>query len=191
MLSESQQRFILEYLKDGNARKAAVRAGYSPKTAKQQGSRLLTRVDISDAIQAGIDRHLAGLDLDVKRILEETGRVGISDLKDLFDEGGHLLAPHELPDDVRKAVASIKVLRTQVQTETDGDSTTTTRLDTVEVKFWDKLRALELLGKFKGLLRPKPVKGEAGDSWEQVLVRMTARQKADQSPADVRVEPDA
>ena len=45
-LTEGQQRFVLEYVKDGNAAGAARRAGYSHKRAKQQGARLLTYVDV-------------------------------------------------------------------------------------------------------------------------------------------------
>ncbi len=48
-----QARFVEEYLVDLNATQAAVRAGYSPKTAKQQAQRLLTKVDIHRAIQEG------------------------------------------------------------------------------------------------------------------------------------------
>jgi len=46
-------RFVAEYLIDLNATQAAIRAGYSPHTAKQQGSRLLTDVDVSRAIAQG------------------------------------------------------------------------------------------------------------------------------------------
>ena len=49
-LNEKQQRFIDEYLVDLNATQAAIRAGYSAKTAKQQGSRLLTHADIQAAV---------------------------------------------------------------------------------------------------------------------------------------------
>jgi phage terminase small subunit len=44
--SDKQRRFVLEYMKDLNATQAAIRAGYSEKTAKQQGSRLLTNADL-------------------------------------------------------------------------------------------------------------------------------------------------
>lgn len=47
-----QQRFIDAYLVDPNATQAAIRAGYSAKTAKQIGSRLLTNVDVKAAIDA-------------------------------------------------------------------------------------------------------------------------------------------
>jgi hypothetical protein len=46
-LSPKQRRFIEEYLIDSNATQAAIRAGYSKRTARAQGQRLLTNVDIS------------------------------------------------------------------------------------------------------------------------------------------------
>jgi hypothetical protein len=46
-LAFRQRRFVNEYLVKLNAAKAAIRAGYSPKTAKSQGSRLLTNVDVN------------------------------------------------------------------------------------------------------------------------------------------------
>lgn len=49
-LNEKQLRFIDEYLVDLNATQAAIRAGYSAKTAKQQGSRLLTHDDVQAAV---------------------------------------------------------------------------------------------------------------------------------------------
>jgi phage terminase small subunit len=51
-LNEKQQRFADEYLIDLNATQAAIRSGYSEKTAKQQGSRLLSNVDIKAYIDA-------------------------------------------------------------------------------------------------------------------------------------------
>jgi len=52
-ISPRRQRFVEEYLADLNATQAAIRAGYSRHTAKQQGSRLLTNVDVSRAIAQG------------------------------------------------------------------------------------------------------------------------------------------
>lgn len=49
-LSPKQARFVAEYLKDQNATQAAIRAGYSAGTAKQQGSRLLTNADVARAV---------------------------------------------------------------------------------------------------------------------------------------------
>ncbi len=52
-LTPKQQRFVQEYLKDHNGTQAAIRTGYSEKTAKQQGSRLLTNADVQAAVRAG------------------------------------------------------------------------------------------------------------------------------------------
>ena len=49
-LTEKQQRFVDEYLIDLNATQAAIRAGYSVKTADQQGSRMLANVKVQQAI---------------------------------------------------------------------------------------------------------------------------------------------
>jgi phage terminase small subunit len=51
-MTPKQERFVEEYLIDLNATQAAIRAGYSPKTADQQGSRMLKNVKVSQAIKA-------------------------------------------------------------------------------------------------------------------------------------------
>lgn len=50
-LTLKQERFVAEYLIDLNATQAAIHAGYSERTAKQQGSRLLTNADVSAAVE--------------------------------------------------------------------------------------------------------------------------------------------
>jgi hypothetical protein len=56
-MNDKQQRFAEEYLVDMNATQAAIRAGYSAHTAKQQGSRLLTKADVQAAIQTAQAEH--------------------------------------------------------------------------------------------------------------------------------------
>lgn len=51
-LTDKQQRFVEEYLIDLNATQAAIRAGYSAKTANEQGARLLVNVSVAEAIEA-------------------------------------------------------------------------------------------------------------------------------------------
>ena len=52
MMNDKQRRFVDEYLIDQNATRAAIAAGYSPKTARAQGCRLLTNADIAAEIRA-------------------------------------------------------------------------------------------------------------------------------------------
>ena len=57
MLTPKKRLFAKEYLVDLNATKAAERAGYSKRTANEQGSRLLADVCVADLIQQGMDKR--------------------------------------------------------------------------------------------------------------------------------------
>ncbi len=80
MPTTKQQRFIDEYLIDFNATQAAIRAGYSQDTAKQQGSRLLSNVDVRAAIDTAIrersSRALLSQDAVLCGLLEEARYTG-------------------------------------------------------------------------------------------------------------------
>jgi phage terminase small subunit len=62
-LTPKQARFVAEYLKDLNAKQAAIRAGYSEKTAEVQGCRLLRNVQVAQAVEAGRAKQLAKAEL--------------------------------------------------------------------------------------------------------------------------------
>ena|SRR3990167_2838151 len=71
-LNRKQLRFCQEYLKDANATQAAIRAGYSQKTAKAIGSRLLTKVDVKEKVQD----ELEDLGIDARYILSSIKELG-------------------------------------------------------------------------------------------------------------------
>lgn len=79
-LTAKQERFVAEYLIDLNATQAAIRAGYAAKTANREGSRLLSNVDIAEAIAAKAGKTAEKLDLSAERVLrglfEEATRQG-------------------------------------------------------------------------------------------------------------------
>ena len=83
-LTAKQARFKDEYLIDNNATQAAIRAGYSKKTAKSQGQRLLTNVDIAAAIKVG-QKDIAkrnGLTIDdILDELEEARKIAQAECK--------------------------------------------------------------------------------------------------------------
>ena len=58
-LTSKQQAFVAEYLIDLNATQSAIRAGYSAKTANEQGARLLANVSVRQAIQNDMDKRAA------------------------------------------------------------------------------------------------------------------------------------
>lgn len=60
-MTPKQERFVAKYLIDLNATQAAIRAGYSKKTAKQQAARLLANADVSRAVAEAQGRQIAWL----------------------------------------------------------------------------------------------------------------------------------
>ena len=77
-MTDKQRLFVEEYLVDHNATAAAVRAGYSERTAKQQGSRLLTNVDVAAAIEKAredrTERTEVTQDWVIERLVENVQR---------------------------------------------------------------------------------------------------------------------
>lgn len=69
-VNAKQRKFADEYLIDCNATQAAIRAGYSPKTAKQVGQRLLTKVDLSTYIEQQLERIHNEKTADAQEVLE-------------------------------------------------------------------------------------------------------------------------
>ena len=68
-LTPKQRRFVDEYLVDLNATQAAVRAGYSARTANEQGARLLANVGIATAIQTAQEARSERLQLSQDDVL--------------------------------------------------------------------------------------------------------------------------
>lgn len=147
-LTPKQQRFVDEYLIDLNATQAATRAGYSERTANEQGSRLLAHVSVSAAIQARLAKSTQKAELTVELVDQELVRLIRSDLRRLFREDGSMLAPHEWPDDVAASVSGVDVTE---EYEGTGESRKLVG-HTKKVKIWDKVAALNLAAKRLRLL---------------------------------------
>jgi phage terminase small subunit len=88
-MTARQRRFVAEYLKDLNATQAAIRAGYSAKTARAQGSENMTKPDIAAAIAAGQERQLQRAELSAIATKEAIRRQVESDVRRLFDDQGN------------------------------------------------------------------------------------------------------
>jgi phage terminase small subunit len=161
-LTPKQARFVAEYLKDLNATQAAARAGYSAKTANQQGSRLLANVGVAQAIAAGKAKQLESADISATRILEEMKRIALVDVRSFFDEHGNAKAIKDLGPDQGAALGGFEVL---IKNAKAGDGVT----DTIhKFKLWDKPKVLEMFCKHFGLLEEKVHhSGEITVSWEQ------------------------
>lgn len=98
-LEEQQQLFVLEYMKDLNGTNAAIRANYSEKTARQQASRLLSNVNIQNAIAELKSERNERLNIDadyvIKTVVETIERC--SQARPVYDKSGELVMM-ETPD---------------------------------------------------------------------------------------------
>lgn len=81
-MNEQQKRFAEEYIIDLNATQAAIRAGYSEKTARSQGQRLLTNVDIQDEIQRLKNARSKRCEVSADKVLMEYAKIGFSNISD-------------------------------------------------------------------------------------------------------------
>ena len=102
-LSEQQVRFCYEYTKDLNGKQAAIRAGYSPKTAESQGSRLLSKVKVQEKIYQLNQERIEEVRIDSNFVLKELYKIASSDLSGMFREDGSIKPIHDWPEELRKA----------------------------------------------------------------------------------------
>ena len=79
-LTSKQLRFVNEYLVDLNATQAAIRAGYSERTVVVQASRLLTNVNVQQAVALAILKRSERTEITQDRVLEELARVAFADI---------------------------------------------------------------------------------------------------------------
>lgn len=145
-LTAKQRIFVKEYLVDLNATQAAIRAGYSPKTAAEQGVRLLRNIKVQEAIQAAIQMREARVDFSADSTLRELKNIVHFNIKSIFNEDGSLKKLHELDDDTAAAVNSVKFT-----SKMDGDDV----LKVTEIKIHDKNKAIDSAMRHFGLFNDK------------------------------------
>lgn len=168
-LKPKQEMFCREYLIDLNATKAAIRAGYSKKTANEQGSQMLAIDYIAARIQQLMTERAQEVGVTASDVLRELLLIAKTDLGQAYDDEGHLKPIHEIPEDIRRAIAGIKVFD-----EFEGFGKDRVKVGEVrEVKFWDKPKALELLGRHLKLFTDK-VEHTGDDGGPLVILTMPA-----------------
>ena len=117
-LSPKQRAFVSEYLIDRNATQAAVRAGYSRKTANEQGARLLANVSVRAAIDAAQADLAFRAGVTAEQVLRERRRIALFDPRRLFDADGSPIPIQDLDDDVVAAIAGIEIVQMGTDKET-------------------------------------------------------------------------
>lgn len=146
-LTPQMERFAREYVVDLDGGRAAIAAGYkcsSRVVAQTKASHLLRRPDVAELV-ARLKREQADrLEVKADDVLRELLRLARVDIAEAFDPVTGSLKPiHDIPLEVRRAIAAVEVDELFEGRGEDREQIGYTR----KVKFWDKTRALELLGK--------------------------------------------
>lgn len=136
-LPPKRRAFVREYMIDFNGTQAALRAGYSERTAGVQASRLLTNVQVQEAIQEATAARFRRNEATAERVIEEYRRIAFADTTEaIYIKHGevHVTDTDLLTDEQKAAIAEIS------QTK-----------DGIKVKFHSKQAALDALAKHLGL----------------------------------------
>lgn len=140
-LTEKQKRFCDEYLIDLNATQAAIRAGYSPRTAEQAASRLLSFVKVQDEISKEMAERSKRTGINQDRVLMEIAKMAFVNIDDVIDLDTAQVKQTATKEDLA-CIQSVKIKPTEFGTER-------------EIKLCDKKSNLELLGKHLGMFKDK------------------------------------
>ena len=172
-MKASHKIFADEWLKCRNDTKA-YRFAYPDCTtdnaASTNGGKLLRNAKIAAYIDKKLKEISKKAGLTVQRVLEEEARISLSTLKDLFDGKSVTFAPHELSDDVARAIKSV-IVKTRNVFHTNGDAEIIT---TYKYSFWDKGASLQRVEKYLGMHTDKidlTTDGEKITTSEEVLRR--------------------
>ena len=141
-MTERQKLFCEEYLLDLNATQAAIRAGYSPKG---NACALMAKPQIKEYIEKAIAERSRRTGANADRVIEELARIAFVKPAEVVDLRTGRVKEDVSQDDIA-AISQVKVKQTNGE---DWDSVER------EVKFADKLKALELLGKHCGLWKDR------------------------------------
>ncbi|ACL77587.1 terminase small subunit [Ruminiclostridium cellulolyticum] len=144
-LTAKQEMFIQEYLIDLNATQAAIRAGYSTKTANEIGAENLTKPSIRTRIDEALAERSRRLGISQDRVVNELAKIAFVNPADVMDFDNATVSSTAKKDDTA-AILSVKVKKSFSDT---GETTER------EVRMNDKVKSLELLGKHLGMFKDK------------------------------------
>lgn len=141
-LTDKQEMFCREYLIDLNATQAAIRAGYSEKTANRTGSENLSKPDIAQRIIYLKSERNERVEVNADYVLRRLVEIDEMDVLDILKDDGGLKMVHEWPKVWRTTLSGLDILTTV----TNFDETTMENI-LKKIKWPDKVKNLELLGK--------------------------------------------
>ena len=137
-----REMFCREYIKDLNGTQAAIRAGYSEKTANRIASQLLSKLDIQSRIAEMQSVRVEEVRIDANYVLKRLIEIDEMDVADILDDGGDFLPIRKWPKVWRTTLSGLDIAIIN-----SGDTETILK----KIKWPDKVKNLELLGKHIGV----------------------------------------
>lgn len=144
-LTAKQQKFVEEYLIDLNATQAAIRAGYSTKTAKEIGCENLSKPNVRACVDKAIAERSKRTGVNADRVVAELAKIALIKSSDVLDFEDATVKDGALDDDL----AAIQSVRVKKSNSENGETVER------EIRLNDKIKALELLGKHLGMFTDK------------------------------------
>lgn len=140
-LTQKQRSFCLEYIKDKNGTQAAIRAGYSKKTAMQIAEQNLRKLEIQHFVKNLLDEIAERSKVTAAMIAEEYKKIAFANVADVLSEGNEITDIKTLDRSISATVEMVK----KTVTEFEGGTKTS-----VQVKLHSKIAALDSLAKHLG-----------------------------------------
>jgi len=142
-LTPKQEMFCREYLIDLNATQAAIRAGYSAKTANEQGARLLANVSVQIGISELKARRNERINVDADYVLRRMFEIDQMDVLDIMEDDMSIKPVSQWPASWRRYLSGFDLAE---MFEGRGEEREMVGI-LKKIKWPDKVRNLELLGK--------------------------------------------
>lgn len=148
-LTLKQEKFCLEYVRNGGNASEAYRAAYNaekmkPKTVNERASVLLSDNKVAARVKDLQDAITEAALIEPTELLREMAHMLRADPADAYTETGQFKSIHDIPRDLRRNIAAIKTRRVK---GANGDADE----DIIEVKFWDKQGTMDKLAKHLGV----------------------------------------
>jgi phage terminase small subunit len=157
-MTEKEERFCQEYLIDLNATQAAIRAGYSQKTAAEIGYENLRKPHIVDKVSALKQERSKRTQITADKVLKELAKLGFSNIQDYINDDHSVKNLKSISRSKSAAISSIKKTSQKIGKDLINES--------IEFKLYDKKGTLELIGKHIGFFeKDNQQKAEAGHTF--------------------------
>lgn len=151
-LTPKQAAFVAEYLIDLNATQAAIRAGYSERTAGSVGAENLTKPEIAAALAEAQQKRAERTEITQDRVLEEYAKLAFLDPRRFYDAEGRLIDIPDLPADVAAAISGMDIAVEKAGADESGNPVFA---QVRKIKLADKKGALDSVARHLGMFNDK------------------------------------